>query len=101
MAAPLADVKVIEAANYLSGPWAAMQLADLGAEVIKIESPSGDPFRRFGGAKVSAVWVSINRGKSNVVADLKTEEGKQTLLDLTKDADVFLSNWRPEVADRL
>jgi crotonobetainyl-CoA:carnitine CoA-transferase CaiB-like acyl-CoA transferase len=98
---PLSGIKVVEAANYVSGPYAGMQLADLGAEVVKVEPPKGDPYRRFGGAKLSAHWVSTNRGKTNVVADLKTAEGVQTLLDLCDGADVFLSNWRPDVADRL
>jgi crotonobetainyl-CoA:carnitine CoA-transferase CaiB-like acyl-CoA transferase len=101
MPPPLAGVKVVEAASYISGPWAAMMLADLGAEVVKVEPPKGDQFRRFGGARVSAVWVSVNRGKRNVLADLKTDAGVKTLLELIRDADVFISNWRPEVAERL
>lgn len=101
MTAPLAGVTVVEAANYVSGPWAGMMLADLGAEVVKVEAPTGDPYRRFGGAKLSAHWLSTNRGKRNVVADLKTPEGAARLLDLAAGADVFLSNWRPDVADRL
>jgi crotonobetainyl-CoA:carnitine CoA-transferase CaiB-like acyl-CoA transferase len=99
--APLAGITVVEAANYVSGPYAGMQLADLGADVVKVEPPKGDPYRRFGGAKLSAHWVSTNRGKRNVTADLKTPEGVATLLELVDGADVFLSNWRPDVADRL
>ena len=101
MTAPLSGVTVVEAANYVSGPWAGMQLADLGADVVKIEPPKGDPYRRFGGAKLSAHWLSTNRGKRSVVADLKTPEGVTKLLELVDAADVFLSNWRPDVADRL
>lgn len=101
MSGPLAGIKVVEAANYVSGPYAGMQLADLGAEVVKVEPPKGDPYRRFGGAKLSAHWVSTNRGKRTVIADLKTPEGVTTLLDLVEGADVFLSNWRPDVSERL
>lgn len=101
MTRPLEGITVVEAANYVSGPYAGMQLADLGADVVKVEPPTGDPYRRFGGARLSAHWVSTNRGKRNVVADLKTPQGVQTLLDLVDGADVFLSNWRPDVADRL
>jgi crotonobetainyl-CoA:carnitine CoA-transferase CaiB-like acyl-CoA transferase len=101
VSAPLAGVTVVEAANYVSGPWAGMMLADLGADVIKVEPPKGDPYRRFAGARLSAHWLSANRGKRSVVADLKTAEGVERLLGLIDGADVFLSNWRPDVAERL
>jgi crotonobetainyl-CoA:carnitine CoA-transferase CaiB-like acyl-CoA transferase len=101
MNAPLAGITIVEAANYVSGPWAGMMLADLGAQVIKIEPPKGDPYRRFAGASLSAHWMSVNRGKRSVVADLKTPDGVSRLLDLVDDADVFLSNWRPDVSERL
>ncbi|MFI5046631.1 MAG: CaiB/BaiF CoA transferase family protein [Acidimicrobiia bacterium] len=101
MAAPLVGVVVVEAANYVSGPFAGMMLADLGATVIKVEPPGGDPFRRFRGARLSAQWAACNRGKRSVVADLKTEAGVTALLELVDGGDVFLSNWRPDVADRL
>jgi crotonobetainyl-CoA:carnitine CoA-transferase CaiB-like acyl-CoA transferase len=102
-APPLAGIRIVEAATYLAGPWATMMLADLGAEVIKVEPPSGDPMRRFGrpSTVVAPVWASCNRGKQTVVLDLKSDEGRAALLDLLGDADVFLANWRPDVAERL
>jgi crotonobetainyl-CoA:carnitine CoA-transferase CaiB-like acyl-CoA transferase len=78
-----------------------MMLADLGADVIKVEPPRGDPYRRFAGASISAHWLSVNRGKRTVVADLKTAAGVNRLLEIVAGADVFLSNWRPDVSDRL
>lgn len=100
---PLEGITVVETASYLSGPWAGMMLADLGAEVVKVEPPGGDPYRRFGrpATPVAPVWAACNRGKRSVVVDLKTEEGAAELLALAREADVFLSNWRPDVADRL
>jgi len=78
-------------------------LADLGAEVIKVEPPRGDPFRRFGrpDTYVSIPFADSNRGKSSVVLDLKQEEGREQFLQLLRTGDVFLSNWRPAVAARL
>jgi CoA:oxalate CoA-transferase len=101
VSAPLQGVTVVEAANYVSGGWAGMQLADLGADVIKVEPPTGDPYRRFTGVDPSPHWMAVNRGKRNEVIDLKTTAGVTRLVDLVRGADVFLSNWRPDVADRL
>ena len=101
MTRPLEGISVVEAANYVTGPFAGIMLADLGADVVKIEPPGGDPFRRFRGAETSAQWVSCNRGKRMVTADLKSPDGVATLLDLAAKADIFISNWRPDVADRL
>jgi len=100
---PLEGITVVETASYLSGPWAGMMLADLGAEVIKVEPPGGDPYRRFGRpvTPVAPVWAACNRGKRSVVVDLKTDQGVAQLLDLVAETDVFLSNWRPDVAERL
>src|SRR3954469_11907401 len=102
-AGPLDGVKVVETANYLSGPYATMQLADLGAEVIKVEAPKGDPFRRFGRPKTyaSPQFVNCNRGKQSVVLDLKVTEDLEAMLRLLDSADVMLSNWRPSVAARI
>jgi CoA:oxalate CoA-transferase len=100
---PLTGVRVVEAASYMSRPWAAGILADLGAEVIKVEPPGGDPFRRFGRpvTAYAPAFANVNRGKRTIVLDLKTEAGLASLMDHVRGADVFLSNWRPEVADRL
>ena len=96
-------MKVVEAATYMSGPYAGMMLADLGAQVIKIEPPKGDPFRRYGRPKTpfSAVFANCNRSKQSRVLDLKDPAGRAALLELLADADVFLANWRAGVADSL
>jgi crotonobetainyl-CoA:carnitine CoA-transferase CaiB-like acyl-CoA transferase len=101
--APLEGIRVVEAASYISGPWATGILADLGADVLKIEPPTGDPFRKFGRpvTAYAPAFANVNRGKRSVALDLKTDEGVAALLAHVRDADVFLSNWRPEVADRL
>ena len=96
---PLEGVVVVELATFMSGPLAGMQLADLGATVIKVEPPTGDPFRRFGRPNTlfAPHWASINRGKQSVVLDLKLEADRSRLLDLVRSADVFLANWRSGV----
>ena len=101
---PLAGVKVVEAATYMTGPYATLQLADLGADVIKVEAPgSGDTFRNFGRPPtyVSAPFANMNRGKRSVVLDLKDPAGLAKLFELLADADVFLCNWRGGVAESL
>src|SRR3989442_752589 len=99
---PLKGLRVIEVANYVSGPYATLMLADLGAEVTKIEPPRGDPLRRFGrpATALSAPFVNANRGKCSITVDLKTTEGRHSLLSLLQDADIFLSNWRPNALQR-
>ena len=101
--APLSGVRVVEIGNYMSVPFASMMLADLGADVVKVEPPKGDPFRRFGRPKevMAAVFVNTNRGKKSVVLDLKQAKDRERLCALLRDADVVLSNWRPGVAARL
>jgi crotonobetainyl-CoA:carnitine CoA-transferase CaiB-like acyl-CoA transferase len=103
MTAPLAGVRVVEIANYVSVPYGTMMLADLGADVLKVEPPGGDPFRRFGRPRkpMSALFTNVNRGKRSVVLDLKDPSGRGALLRLLDDADVVVSNWRPGVAARL
>jgi CoA:oxalate CoA-transferase len=99
----LAGIRVLEMATYLSGPFATMMLADLGAEVIKVEPPRGDPFRRFGRPEtyVSSLFANCNRAKRSVVLDLKTPDGVAHLLALAAQSDILVCNWRPEVAERL
>jgi crotonobetainyl-CoA:carnitine CoA-transferase CaiB-like acyl-CoA transferase len=100
---PLAGVHVVEAGTYISAPFAAMVLAQLGARVTKIEPPNGDPGRRFGRRQdgLSVMWINVNHGKDTLVADLKTDHGRRLLADTVASADVFIQNWRPGVADRL
>ncbi len=101
MPAPLAGVKVIELARILAGPWAGQTLADLGAEVIKIESPHGDDTRYWGppfverdGDKSAAYFHGCNRGKTGVTIDISTPEGQAQVRELIQDADILIENFK-------
>src|SRR5690242_11675398 len=97
-AGPLGGIRVVELGQYISGPYAAKLLADLGADVVKIESPDGDPMRRWEGhGAMSPQFAAYNRGKRAVVLDLKSEHGLAELLRLAGDADVLIENFRPGV----
>jgi len=105
----LEDLVVVDLTRALAGPHAAMMLADLGARVIKVESPhGGDESRSWGppfvgpaDAQVSTYFLSANRNKESVTADLKSEEGKAFLTRLVRHADVLMENFRTGVLDRL
>lgn len=98
----LDGISVLEFANYVSGPYAGMMLADLGAEVIKIEPPGGgDPFRGWGAADYSATFGSVNRNKKSVILDLKSEDGRAAALALASRADVLIENYRAGAMARL
>ena len=101
MTAPLAGLKVIELARVLAGPWIGQTLADLGAEVIKIESPKGDetrawgpPFIEMDGEDLSAYFISCNRGKSSIVIDFNDEKDLNRLKALIADADILIENFK-------
>jgi crotonobetainyl-CoA:carnitine CoA-transferase CaiB-like acyl-CoA transferase len=101
MNTPLAGVKVVELARILAGPWAGQTLADLGADVIKVEAPEGDDTRRWGPPFVTrddetsaAYFHATNRGKRGVVADFRTPEGKEIVHRLIADADVLIENFK-------
>ena len=100
---PLGGIRVIELAGYLSAPLATMMMSDLGADVVKVEPPTGDPFRRVGRARtpVSPMFYNVNRGKRVATLDLKDPRARARLHELLKDADIVVSNWRPSVAERL
>ncbi len=100
---PLDGIVVIETSSFLTGPFASLMLADLGADVIKVEPPGGDGFRKFGHSRAGygASWTNANRGKRSVVIDLKTEAGVKRLKRLVARADVLIENWRPRVAQSL
>ncbi|SIS84114.1 Crotonobetainyl-CoA:carnitine CoA-transferase CaiB [Roseivivax lentus] len=98
---PLEGLKVIELARILAGPWAGQTLADLGAEVIKVEAAAGDDTRQWGppfiereGDVSAAYFHSCNRGKTSVVIDLRTEDGQAALRDLVRDADILIENFK-------
>src|SRR5262249_27628984 len=91
-----------EFASYVSGPFAGMLLSDLGAEVVKIESPDGgDPFRNWGKQDYNGTFGSMNRNKKSVTLDLKTEAGRTSARRLALKADVIVENFRAGVMDRL
>ena len=101
MNTPLAGVKVIELARILAGPWAGQTLADLGADVIKVEAPEGDDTRRWGppfierdGDKSAAYFYATNRGKRSITCDFRTAEGQETVRSLIADADVLIENFK-------
>lgn len=100
---PLAGVKVVEACSYISGPFCAQMLADLGADVIKVEPPTGDPYRNFGHSweGVGTVWTNSNRGKRSVCLDLKLPDDLEKFKSLLRDADLYIENWRPHVSASL
>lgn len=98
----LDGVRVLEFASYVSGPFAGMLLADLGAEVIKIENPAGgDPFRDWGRSDYNGTFGSMNRNKRSVTLNLKTPEGREAARRLARDADVIVENFRSGVMDGL
>ena len=99
----LKDTTVVECSTFVTGPYAAVLLADLGARVIKIESPpDGDPYRYFApDPYFSFNFAHLNRNKESVVLDLKSAKGKEICVELLKGADVFVENFRPGTADRL
>jgi len=101
MAAPLEGIRVIELARILAGPWAGQTLADLGADVIKVEAPEGDDTRRWGppfvengGEKTAAYFHSANRGKRGITCDFRTAEGQELVRRLVADADVVIENFK-------
>lgn len=100
---PLEGIRVIESSSYLTGPYASTVLADLGAEVIKVEPPGGDAFRGFGHKQAdwSALWSSANRGKRSIELNLKDPEDLSVMKRLLESADVLVENWRPHVASSL
>jgi CoA:oxalate CoA-transferase len=104
MAGPLTGVRVLDLSRVLAGPYTTMVLADLGAEVVKVEEPGvGDESRRFGPFQngVSTYFASINRGKKGFTLNLKAEAGKRLFLDLVRQADILVENYRPGVMKRL
>ena len=101
MQAPLDGIKVVELARILAGPWAGQTLADLGAEVTKVEAPEGDDTRHWGppfidrdGDHSAAYFYATNRGKKSLTADFRTAEGQRLVRHLVADADVLIENFK-------
>ncbi|MBI2917707.1 MAG: CoA transferase [Chloroflexi bacterium] len=110
MSKPLEGIKVVELAQAMAGPYAGMFLADYGADVVKVEPPDGELWRRFANtppdsklraARMSPAFVVMNRNKRSVVLDLKLEEGRQVLRRLVAVSDVLIENLRPGEAENL
>lgn len=104
-AGPLAGLRIVDLSMFVAGPFATAMLGDLGAEIIKVEPPGGDPMRRnkIGPAigDTSAQFNTYNHGKNSVVLNLKSAAGREVLLDLVAVADVVFDNFRPGVMARL
>ena len=101
MSAPLAGLKVVELARILAGPWAGQTLSDLGADVIKVESPAGDDTRKWGPPfidrdedKSASYFHSCNRGKRSIAIDFRTPEGQAEVRALVAEADILIENFK-------
>lgn len=104
MSGPLAGCRVIELSHIMAGPVCGLMLADMGATVIKVEKESGDDTRRSVPPDIngeSAAYMMMNRNKRGIVLDLKSDDGKDILLKLIKDADVLLENYRMGTMEKL
>ena len=104
MSGPLKGLKIIELTSVVLGPWAAQILADMGAEVVKVEAPFGDSNRQLGASRnpnMAALYLSNNRNKRSLVLDLKQSSARDALLAIVKDCDVLLHNNRPQVMTKL
>ncbi|UFX45120.1 CoA transferase [Bradyrhizobium sp. 41S5] len=101
---PLSGIRVLDLCRVVSGPFATMQLGDLGADIVKIEDPrQGDESRRYGPPFVggeSAYFLSVNRNKRSCAIDLKSPAGRDAALDLASAADVVIENFRPGTLDK-
>ncbi|MEK6245903.1 MAG: CoA transferase, partial [Pseudomonadota bacterium] len=102
---PLDGLRVIDLTQAMAAPFCTMNLADMGADVIKIEPPGeGEPTRQLGAAQKnghSATFMTMNRGKRDLAVDLKRPEGLEIMQRLAATAHVFVQNYRPGVAQRL
>src|SRR4051812_47739453 len=104
MSGPLNGVKVLDLTSVLMGPYCTSILADLGAEVIKVESPLGDNTRYIGPARnegMGSLYLTMARNKKSLVLDLKTTKGMEVLLELVKKSDVFIHSMRNQAITKL
>ena len=101
---PLTGVRIVDLTTVVMGPFATQILADLGADVIRVEAPGGDFMRDFDpkkSPKMGAFSINVSRNKRSIVLDLKTDVGRAAFLDLVETADVFVSNMRPRALAKL
>jgi crotonobetainyl-CoA:carnitine CoA-transferase CaiB-like acyl-CoA transferase len=101
MALALRGIRVIEQGTFITGPCAGMMLADLGADVIKIESPEGDPYRAYQGGQYSPHFQAYNRNKRSLALDMKQTGERELFQALMRKADVYIQNFRPGTTERL
>jgi crotonobetainyl-CoA:carnitine CoA-transferase CaiB-like acyl-CoA transferase len=99
--AALDGIRVVEQGTFITGPCAGMMLADLGADVIKVESPDGDPYRSYQGGRYSPHFQAYNRNKRGIALDLKRAADRELFESLVGEADVYIQNFRPGTAERL
>ncbi|RAE62687.1 CoA transferase, partial [Burkholderia multivorans] len=100
---PLTGVRVLELGNYIAAPTAGRMLADFGAEVIKVERPgTGDELRnwRLKAGTTSMLYRTINRNKKSVTPDLRSEDGREAVLELVRRSDIVLENFRPGTLEK-
>lgn len=101
MSHTLEGIRVVEIASYVTGPFASVLLADLGADVTKVEPPGqGDPFRGWGDNLYSATFCSLNRNKKSITLDIRRDEGREVFLKLASTADILIENFRPGTMER-
>src|SRR6185437_2848282 len=101
---PLAGIKVVDFSRLFAGPYCTMMLADLGADVVKVESPAGDDARRFGPPFLGGEgmnFMAVNRNKRDIVLDLKIPQAQEVAWRLAAQADVLVENFRPGVTKKL
>ena len=102
MSQPLNGIRIVEQGTFITGPCCAMMLADIGADVIKVESPgTGDPYRNFRGGLYSAHFQAYNRGKRSLTLNLKDAADSEVFRQLIEQADVYIQNFRPGAASRM
>src|SRR5678815_4652273 len=95
---PLSGIRVLDLSRVLAGPYCTMVLGDLGADVVKVESPEGDETRGWGPPFVkgeSAYYLCVNRNKRSIIVDFKSRAGRKTLHELVRRSDVLVENFRP------
>jgi crotonobetainyl-CoA:carnitine CoA-transferase CaiB-like acyl-CoA transferase len=97
----LSGIRIVEQGTFITGPCTGMMLADLGADVIKVESPSGDPYRSYQGGQFSPHFQAYNRNKRSIVLDMNAAGDRQMFDRLVASADIYIQNFRPGTAERL
>ena len=104
MTGPLSGYRIIDMTTVIMGPMASMMMGEMGADVIKIESPAGDQTRNYAQGKtpgMGSIYLNLNKNKRSVMLDLKQPAGRDALLRLLEGADVLLYSIRPQTMDRL